>query len=177
MAKRAQADAVPFAWDIEPFHRDHQRSAFACGQPPLDAFLHAHANQYEKRRLGKTYVAVPRGEKRVLGYYTLAASSVAFDHLPPAATRKLPKHPVPVILLARLAVDRSVQGSGLGEDLLLDALARALTLSESLGIHAIEVHALNNDAAAFYKKYGFVTLVDRPLHLFLPLAAAKNALE
>jgi len=177
VGKRTQAEAVRFEWDIEPFHRDHDRSVFSCGQPSLDAFLLAHVGQYEKRRFGKTYVAGPRGEKHVVGYYTLAAGNVAFDHLPPAASRKLPKHPVPVILLARLAVDRSVQRRGLGEDLLLDALARALTLSDSLGIHAIEVHALNDDAAAFYRKFGFVALIDRPLHLFLPLASVKDVFK
>jgi GNAT superfamily N-acetyltransferase len=177
VAKRAGADPASFAWDIEPFHKGHDRSAFACGQPALDDFLRAQVSQYEKRRLGKTYLAVPKGEKRVLGYYTLAAGSVAFDGLPSAMSRKLPKHPVPVVLLARLAVDRSAQGRGLGEGLLLDALARSFGLSHSLGVHAIEVQAIDDDAAAFYRKYGFVPLLDRPLHLYLPMASVEAVLE
>jgi hypothetical protein len=97
-------------WTVEPWDRDHDRSGFACGRPSLDDFLRARVSQYEKRRLGKTFVAVPRGQRRVIGYHTLAASAVAFEHLPSGAARGLPKHPVPVVLLARLAVDRSVQG-------------------------------------------------------------------
>ena len=92
---------------IEPFDkRRHRRSDFQCGVPALDDFLRTFVTQYEKRRLGKTFVAVPSDDAlRVIGYYTLAAGAVAFAHLPIEVARKLPRHPVPVILLARLAVD------------------------------------------------------------------------
>ena len=163
-------------WAIEPLGKHHERAAFSCGKPTLDDFLRARVSQYERRRLGKTFVAVPAGEKRVLGYYTLAAGAVAFEHLPSAASRKLPKHPVPVVLLARLAVDRSSQGKGLGEGLLLDALQRSLDLSAGLGVHAVEVDALDDAAAAFYRKYGFTPLLDDPLHLYLPVATVEAAL-
>ena len=88
---------------IEPFDKaKHQRTGFCCGMPALDEFLRAFVTQYEKRRLGRTFVAVPTTEDaRVLGYYTLAAGAVAFVHLPPQVAKKLPKHPVPVILLGR----------------------------------------------------------------------------
>lgn len=164
-------------WTIEPFGKAHDRSAFACGQPTLDDFIRTRVSQYEKRRLGRTFVAVPAGEKRVLGYYTLAAGTVTFERLPTAASRKLPKHPIPVILLARLAVDRSAQGKRLGERLLLDALQRSLDLSGHLGAHAVEVNALDNSAVAFYLKYGFAPLLDNPRHLYLPLATIKKALR
>lgn len=163
-------------WVIEPLDRDHQRTGFSCGRPSLDDFLHARVSQYEKRRIGKTFVAVPAGEKQVIGYYTLAAGSVVFEHLPTDASRKLPRHPVPVVLLARLAVDRSVQGKGLGEGLLIDALQRSLDLSERMGIHAVEVHALDDIAATFYLKYGFVPLVDDLRHLYLPMATVAERL-
>lgn len=163
-------------WTIEPFTKGHERSNFSCGRPSLDDFIRARVSQYEKRRLGKTYVAVPAGEKWVIGYYTLAAGAVAFEHLPSAPTHKLPKHPVPVVLLARLAVDQSAQGKGLGERLLLDALQRALDLSSGLGVHAVEVNALDDAAAAFYRKYGFAPLLDDPLHLYLPIATIKGTL-
>ena len=120
-------------WVIESFGKEHDRSRFSCGKPLLDDFIRTRVSQYEKRRLGKTFVAVPAGGKQVIGYYTLAAGAVALEHLPTDAARKLPKHPVPVVLLARLAVDRSTQGSGLGEGLLLDALQRSLDLSAELG--------------------------------------------
>lgn len=163
-------------WTVEPFDKTHDRSAFECGRPALDDFIRARVSQYEKRRLGKTFVAVPPGEKRVIGYYTLAAGAVAFEHLPGDSARKLPKHPVPVVLLARLAVDRSAQGRGLGEALLMDALQRSLDLSGGLGVHAVEVDALDDAAAAFYRKYGFTPLLDDPLHLYLPIATVEDLL-
>jgi hypothetical protein len=90
---------------IERFERSHVRDAFACGKPPLNEFIQRLVSHYEKRNLGRTYVAVRLGEKQVRGYYTLASESVPFQNLPDPSTKKLPKHPVPVILLARLAVD------------------------------------------------------------------------
>lgn len=164
-------------WIIEPFGKFHDRSALTCGKPALDDFLRTRVSQYEKRRLGKTFVAVPEGEKRVMGYYTLAAGAVAFEHLPSEAATKLPKHLIPVILLARLAVDQSAQGKGLGEKLLLDALQRSLDLSDNLGAHAVEVDALDDSAISFYVKYGFAPLPDNPKHLYLPLATIDKVLN
>ncbi len=122
-----------------------------------------------------TYVAV-RSETAptVVGYYTLAAGAVAFSQLPPAATKKLPRHPVPVVLLARLAVNRSAQGQGIGAAMLMDALRRALEVSKSLGVHAVEVVAIDEQAAAFYAKYGFERLLNEPRHLFLPLRTIER---
>ncbi|MEX1040565.1 MAG: GNAT family N-acetyltransferase [Pirellulaceae bacterium] len=164
-------------WIIEPLGEVHDRSAFACGKPSLDDFIRTRVSQYEKRRLGKTFVAVPEAENRVIGYYTLAAGAVTFAHLPTEASRKLPKHPIPVILLARLAVDQSAQGKRLGEGLLLDALGRSLDLSGNLGTHAVEVNALDDSAVAFYVKYGFAPLLDDPKHLYLTLATLEKALR
>ena len=163
-------------WTVEPLGNEHDRSAFSCGKPALDDFFRARASQYEKRRLGKTFVAVPPGQKRVIGYHTLAAGAVSFEHLPADATRRLPKHPMPVVLLARLAVDQTAQGKRLGEGLLLDALQRALDISAGLGVHAVEVDALDTSAAAFYHKYGFTPLPDDPLHLYLPIATVEELL-
>lgn len=164
-------------WIIEPFGKSHDRSAFTCGKPALDEFPRTRVSQYEKRRLGKTFVAVLQGEQRVRGYYTLAAGAVAFEHLPTVKSTKLPKHPVPVILLARLAVDQSAQGQRLGEKLLLDALQRALDLSDKLGAHAVEVDALDDSAIAFYVKYGFSPLLDNPRHLYLPMTTIDRVLK
>jgi predicted GNAT family N-acyltransferase len=162
---------------IEPFDRArHEREQFACGKAPLDDFLRTLITQYEKRRLGKTFVAVKEGDARVYGYYTLASSAVTFQSLPSRSAKKLPRHPVPVVLLARLADDQSVRGQRLGETLLMDALARSLALSKTLGIHAVEVDAIDEDAKAFYLKYGFTPLVDRELHLYLPMAVVAGLL-
>lgn len=164
-------------WMIEPLTKGHRRNRFSCGKASLDDFIRSRVTQYEKRRLGRTFVAVAIGGADVLGYFTLAASAISFEHMPEAFSRKLPRHPVPVVLLARLAVDLSTQGMRLGEGLLLDALERSLALSANMGIHAIEVDAIDDEAAAFYRKYGFSPLLDRSLHLFLPIATVKTLFE
>lgn len=164
-------------WVVEPLDRAHQRAEFCCGKSALDAFLTSLVSQYEKRRLGRTYVAVQSGGTRVFGYYTISSGAVAFENLPADGGGKLPRHPVPVILLARLAVDRNAQGAGLGRLLLMDALSRCLSLSEQLGVYAVEVDAIDAEAKNFYLKYGFVPLHDNALHLYMPIATIRDAFE
>jgi ribosomal protein S18 acetylase RimI-like enzyme len=164
-------------WPIVPLAGEHERSGFSCGKPLLDEFLRTLVSQYEKRHLGRTYVACHPGTSRVAGYYTLASGSIAFQHLPAAAAKKLPRHPVPSVILARLAVDITVQGQGLGEALLLDAFRRMLELSGTLGIHAVEVEAIDEQARAFYEKYGFVPLTGQPMRLYLPVATIRKGLR
>lgn len=163
-------------WVVEPFDKFHIRDGFSCGKSSLDDFIRTRASQYEKRQLGKTFVAVNKGAKNVLGYFTLAAGAVNYEYLPVDVSRKLPKHPVPVVLLARLAVDLSAQGMRLGEGLLLDALQRSLDLSTILGIHAVEVDAIDDAAAKFYRKYGFAALLDDVHHLYLPISTVQGLL-
>ncbi len=164
---------------IEPYDRTrHKRTGFDCGQPALNDFLRTLVTQYEKRRLGKTFVAVRADEgKKVVGYYTLAAGAVAFSDVPDEVGCKLPRHPVPVILLARLAVDRSVQEHGLGTELLRDALRRALGLSSALGVFAVEVLAIDEKATTFYPKLGFMSLLDDPRHMYLPIRTIEQAID
>lgn len=157
-------------WRIEPFRSDHGRSDFSCGVPSLDDFIRLRVSQYEQRRLGKTYVAVPTSDARVGGYYTIAAGSIPFESVPPELARKLPHHPVPCLLIARLAVATEHQGQALGETLLLDSLRRAERIAGELGIHAVQVDAISDRAAGFYLKYGFVPLEDQPHRLILPIA-------
>lgn len=164
-------------WRIERLNRSQDRTSFSCGVPPLDEFLQRLVTQYEKRNLGRTYVAVHPPDKTVGGYFTLASGAVAFQNLPEPMARKLPKHPVPVVLLARLAVDRRTQGQGLGEALLFDALRRCLGLADQIGVHAVEVVAIDQRARAFYEKYGFTPLPDDELHLFLPVATILDAMR
>jgi GNAT superfamily N-acetyltransferase len=153
---------------VEAFEASkHKRDGFSCGEPSLDAFLQKLVSQYDKRRLGKTYVAVDP-ESRVVGYYTLSSSSIPFAKIP-HDRKKLPKHPVPAILLGRLAVDQSERGRGLGRLLLVNALRRSWEVSRTIGAYAVEVHALSDQAAQFYEKYGFARLVDSPNHLLLPM--------
>ena len=115
------------------------------------------------------------GDHQVFGYYTIASSAVAYEHLPSRTGKKLPRHPVPVILLARLAVDQAMHGRRLGEILLIDALDARPDPSESLGIHAVEVDAIDLEAKAFYVKYGFTSLSDEELHLYLPIETIRTS--
>jgi len=164
-------------WLIEPLSGTHERGEFCCGKAPLDEFLRSLVSQYEKRKLGRTYVAVHAGATRVLGYYTLAAGVIPFQHIPIKTAKKLPKHPVPVILLGRLAVDRTAQGRGLGEELLMNALRRCLDLADILGIFAFEVLAIDSAAKQFYLKYRFAPLLDNDLHLYLPVRTVQDELR
>jgi GNAT superfamily N-acetyltransferase len=161
-------------WVIERLDRSHDRESFSCGHEPLDNFLKTLVTQYEKRRLGRTFVATASGDKKVLGYYTIAAGSFALDVLPEAARKGLPKHPLPTVHLGRLAVDLTCQGKRLGETLLFHFLQQALEASHNLGIFAVDVWAMHDEARPFYVKYGFMPLADAPLHLYLPMKMVEK---
>lgn len=161
-------------WQIEPLD-DHERGEFSCGKAPLDTFLHTLASQYEKRGVGRTYVAVRPGSNRVIGYYTLSSSSVEFENFPEVVRKKLPRHPVPTILLGRLAVDVAARGEGLGSGLLTDALERVLGVADVIGVFAVHAHALDDDARGFYTKHGFQSLNDQERHLFMTLATIRKS--
>jgi predicted N-acetyltransferase YhbS len=105
----------------------------------------------------------------------LASGAIAVDGLPKQQAKKLPKHALPVVLLARLAVDRSVHGKELGGFLLRDALTRSLELSETIGVHAVVVDALDDEAKAFYERFGFLALQGEEMRLFLPLSTIRSA--
>jgi GNAT superfamily N-acetyltransferase len=162
-------------WRIERLDRGHVREGFDCGKPSLNDFLRALGSQYEKRSLGRTYVAFQGEDRRVLGYYTLASGAIEAESLPANQAKKLPRHSVPVVLLARLAVDQICHGRGLGGFLLRDAMTRSLDLSEKLGIHAVVVDALDAEAKAFYARFGFMPLMDDEMRLFLPLSTIRSA--
>jgi GNAT superfamily N-acetyltransferase len=162
-------------WRVERLDRGHVREGFDCGKSPLNDFLQVLVSQYEKRNLGRSYVAVPGDDQRILGYYTLASGEIKAESLPANQAKKLPRHAVPVVLLARLAVDQSVHGRGLGGYLLRDALTRSLVLGEQIGIHAVVVDAIDAEAKTFYERFGFVPLTDDEIRLFLPLSTIRSA--
>lgn len=149
----------------------HDRVSFDCGEPSLNEYLQRFARQNAELFLGRTYVLVIPGQTRIAGYYTISSGSVARQDLP---EKRLPRYPIPVVLMGRLAVDRQAQGQGLGELLLQDALKRSAQLAQHLGIYAVVVDALNEQARSFYYKYGFTETVDDPLRLYL---AIKKVLQ
>ena len=155
---------------IEPLSSKHDRSSFDCGEPSLNTYLRQYARQNDEKGLGRTYVAVEPGQTRVEGYYTISTGAVTFEQVP----EKLPRYPIPVVHLGRLAVDLSAQGKGLGELLLVDALKRTTMAAEQLGIYAVEVRALNDSARRFHLKYGFTPLLDDGLHLYLSMKAIRK---
>lgn len=165
------------AWVIEPFDRRHDRSAFDCGQPLLNDFIQRYATQYERRRVGRTYVLIESGQTPVAGYYTLAAGELRLDDLTDEDAKKLPRHPVPIVVLARLAVDRALYGQKLGAMLLRDALARSVAAGTVIGAYAVFVDAIDESAVRFYSRYGFIPIKSRAdkLYLRLETVAATTA--
>jgi GNAT superfamily N-acetyltransferase len=162
---------------IVPLDPTHVRSTFNCGIQSLNEFLHTRVNPYGRRGLGKTFVIAEAPKNNVIGYYTLAAGDVEVDNLQPEDARRLPRHPVPVVLLARMAVHQDFQKIGLGRLLLRDAINRAVLISRDIGIHAVEVEAIDDRAAMFYRKFGFVTHQSEPLDLYLPLSTITHTLK
>ena len=154
----------------------HDRSAFSCGKPPLDDYIRKYAQQNQERGYGKTYVAVRDRSVVVDGFFTLAMTSVAFANLPEALRKRCPKYPMPAALLAQLAIDRASQGQRLGQRLLFEAIGRIVVASEVIAARAIVVKAIDDDAAGFYLKYGFLPLHDLSGHLYLPLETARGVL-
>jgi ribosomal protein S18 acetylase RimI-like enzyme len=132
------------------------------------------AAEYEKKRLGRTFVATEPVRKRVWGYHTSATGSFGVESLPEPIRKRLPRHPVPTIHLGRLAVDLSCRGRRLGETLLFHFLRQALQVSADLGVFAVDVRATDEQARAFYLKYGFASLQDAPPHLYLPLGTVEK---
>lgn len=166
--------ADPVKWVIEELRADHDRAGFSCGHESLDRFLTQFAGQNQKTGVSRTFVACKPGETIVRGYYSLAAGSVLFQNLTDSQRNRLPKYPFPVAHLGRLAVGTGAQGQGLGSHLLIDALRRVSRADRDLGIHAIEVVAIDDAAKGFYLKYGFAELADDPHHLFLSMKTVRQ---
>lgn len=159
---------------IEPLGPSHDRAGFHSGVPPLDRYLREQATQDVRRRATACYVALEASGARIAGYYTLAAGGIPLTDLPESLARRLPRYPsVPVARLGRLAVDHAFRGRKLGSALLWDAGMRA-SRSE-IAAFALVVEAKDDQAVAFYRHHGFVSLGRQPLHLVLPLATFARA--
>lgn len=153
--------------DPEPLSADHLLDGFQCGVESLDAWLTEYARQATTGASARVFVTVDATQKRAVGFYALAAAAISQDEATARAERGQPRHPIPAVLLARLAVDVSVQGRGLGAWLLPDAMRRALSASEAVGMRVLLVHALDDRARAFYERWGFEPSPTDPLNLQL----------
>ena len=162
------AAAAP-ALRIEPLSDQHDRESFASGIEPLDRYLRQQAGQDARRRVASCFVLVGGDDRVPIGYYTLAATSIALAELPEALAKRLPRYPVvPATLMGRLAVDARHQRQGHGEFMLLDAFSRALR--NEIASYAFVVDAKDDKAARFYQRYRFRYLVEGGQRLFVPMA-------
>ena len=153
----------------------HQLDGFNSGQNELDTWLTRYALQNLKANAARTFVVCQK--KQVVGYYSLAVGSVEYEMASRRVQKGLARHPIPVMVLARLAVDRPFQGRGIGSGLLKDAVARTLRAAAHAGIRAMIVHAKDDDAKRFYCQYGFEASPFDPLLLMLLLKDAEMTLR
>jgi predicted N-acetyltransferase YhbS len=155
--------------------RSHDVSAFDCASPPLNTFLARHALANQANNSARTFVALD-GD-RVVGYYSLAASAVTHEGAPSRMSAGLAQHPIPVILMARFAVDLGHQGRGIGSGMFRDAISRTLNVSREIGARAFVVHAKDDRAAAFYTRLGMQAFPENAFHLFLLIKDIEEALR
>jgi ribosomal protein S18 acetylase RimI-like enzyme len=153
----------------------HDRAAFACGEEALDRYLRTQATQDIRRRVASCFVAIEVATGKLAAYYTIASASIPTPQLPPEMIKRLPRYPaLPAVRIGRLAVDLQFRGRGLGAAMLADAASR--TLQAPPAVFALLVDAKNDDAVAFYRRYGFRPLASQPRTLFLPMATAEKIL-
>lgn len=157
-----------------PLDRAHNLSAFSSGVPVLDDWLKRRALPNQESGASRTFVVIR--ESNVVAYYALASGSIAVSHAPGRFKRNMPD-PIPVAILARLAIDNSCQRQGLGRGLVQDASRRVLNAAGTLGIRGILVHAISTEAAAFYAALGFSPSPGDPKMLMISLADLRYALD
>jgi len=159
----------------ESLTRNHDRTAFSCGVDALDRYFKEFAFQDIQRRVAGCFVALDDARK-IVGYYTLAATSIALDQLPAEKIKRLPRYQsVPAILIGRLAVDANYRGCGIGSALVVDAVMR--TDRFGIGAFALIVDAKDDGARAFYEANGFLGLPGEERRLFLEMAVAMRGLK
>jgi predicted GNAT family N-acyltransferase len=147
---------------------EKQRRSFCCGVAPLDEYFKQFAKNNHVKNISKTFVLLAEDES-VIGYYTMSMGSIDFISLPEEYKNKLPRYPIPIARIARLAVDRSKQGQRWGEFLLVEALYRIRDASSLVAAYGVVVDAKDEKAKAFYARFGFKAFADNHLSLFLPM--------
>jgi GNAT superfamily N-acetyltransferase len=159
---------------IAPLDGGHDRTPFDCGVPALNLYLRNYALQNQKKGMVRNYVTTRVDSKVVVAYYSLVYGAIDQKRLPGKLKKGLGKYDIPVMLLARLAVDHRQQGKTLGKALLKDAILRTIQAAEIAGLKVLLVHAKDEAAADFYRKYGFEPVVDDPMKLFLPVPLSQK---
>ncbi len=160
---------------IEKLRPDHTLESFDCGREELNRYLVRYALQNQMAGAAQTYIGLV-GED-IAGYYSLAVGHVVLVDAPLRLSKGLAKHPVPIMLLARLAIDRRWQGQGVGKSLLRDALQRTLQAADIAGIRAFAVHAKDEEARRFYEHFNFMPSPTDPMHLFVLLKDVRRILS
>ena len=161
-------------FQIRALDGDIDAASFRCGQPILDGYIHRYASQDIRRNVARVFAATPKNDPhRLAGFFTLSAGSVSCANLSATLAKKLPRYPVPVALIGRLAVDINFQGKGLGSILLADACQKIANASTTLAVAGIVVDAKDAAAATFYRHFGFLTLPGQPARLLLPATAFR----
>jgi GNAT superfamily N-acetyltransferase len=158
---------------IEKLNRTHAVEQFTCGQLELDRFLIRHALRAQQAYSSQTYVAVSASE--VVGFYTIVAGEVRHADAPERVVKGMPRHPIPLLVLARLAVHSKWQGRGIASGLLLDALGRTLQVADVIGVRALAVHAKDDRAISFYRHFGFTSSPTDTRHLFMIIKDIRQA--
>lgn len=162
-------------YDIKPLDAGIDTASFKCGSEPLDDYIRRYASQDVRKNVSRVFVATPENDsKNLAGYFTLSAGSVSCSSLPTSLARKLPRYPVPVALIGRLAVDHESQGQGLGSILLADACQKVSQASTVLAVVGIIVDAKDDKAFSFYKHFGFIPLPGQPDRLLLPASVFQS---
>ena len=156
----------------EPLQPQHQLEAFDCGKPALNDWLHRHVRQAQGSGSAKTFVVADAG--RVAGYFSLTVGQIDTLEAPERIRKGMGQYPIPVVLLARLAVAQQDQGRGIGVGLLQDAIRRTTLIAEHAGIRAMLTHPIDQDAAKFYTRFGFVASPLREQQLLLLLKDARR---
>lgn len=155
--------------EILPLASQHVRAHFACAKRDLDEWLIRQAGQQERKHNTRTFVAVdPIDGQSVVGYYATSTYRLDLDEAASAFGVGKRRYPVPAVLLARLAVDKRWEGRGIGRQLLRHALTGIAHASRAIGFEVVVVHAIDDEAATFYGRYGFIRFEGHRLHLFLP---------
>jgi GNAT superfamily N-acetyltransferase len=160
---------------VEKLRRDHPVESFDCGREELNRYLIRFAWQNQQAGAAQSYVGMV-GEV-IAGYYTLAVGQVTLENAPERLKKGLAKHPVPVMLLARLAIDRRWQGQGVGKALLRDAMQRTLQAADIAGIRAFAVHAKDEEARRFYEHFDLIPSPTDPMHLFVLLKDVRRIIS